>query len=146
MAEFAYWASTLTGILLFFYGALVIKAYWPRLNKKQTKAVRTLAFAIALAFAAAMVNTVYWQIVGQWFLQIGWVSVQDFRLIGSLLDPIFKGLAAYAGYLHLKALYENLDEREKKHWKIHLMPWYPNRPGLCKNLLGDRNGLNPNPK
>lgn len=126
----AYYLSTGSGLLLLILSVLVCLAYYQK--SYANKAVKTLSIAIILGFLFVALNTLYWQVLGQYVLSRDIVSVETFRIMGSFLDLIFKGGSALAAYLHLKSLYYGLGEGEKKHWTPLTMPFYPNKLNTLK--------------
>lgn len=121
------WVSFASGTALLSVGALVMIAYRPRRGWWHTPH-GTLGMAIFLGFLAAVTNTAYWQVFGQWaveFLHV--MTVQQLRAAGDWIDLIVKGGAAVAGVLHLRALRLQLSPEEQKRWRGIEMPWYPAR-------------------
>ena len=125
--------SLFSGALLLFFSVLVMIAYSPK--SKRSKPESTLALAIFLGFMAAAFNTLYWQVFGQIAVMIDLISVKNLRMIGDILDLVFKGGAAYAGYLHLRALQLSLPSNERKYWSVLEMPFYPQKMLCLKNGL-----------
>lgn len=136
------WVSFLSGTALLFCGGLAMVAYRPRRDWWQSPS-GTLGMAIFLGFLAAVVNTLYWQVFGQWAVEfIGFMSVETLRSVGDWMDLIVKGGAAVAGVLHLRALRLQLPLDERKRWRGVEMPWYPARRWclvkLCAGLKKER--------
>lgn len=125
--------SFLAGTALLISAILVIIAYRPA-NWSLRDAPGTLAMAIALGFAASASNTLYWQVFGQPAVTYGWLTVAEIRAIGDFADVLFKGGAAIAGLLHLRALLLALPESERGNWSAIEMPFYPNRRACLKAL------------
>jgi hypothetical protein len=122
------WTSFFSGIALMVFGGLVMIAYRPKEARNAPE--KTLAFAIFLGFAAHAGNTVYWQVLGQPAVQLGWMTVPQLRFYGDWLDLLFKGGGALAAYMHLRALWLSLPENEKRQWQVLEMAFYPHRM-LC---------------
>lgn len=121
------WVSFLSGIALLVSGFLVMVAYRPRRGWWMTPH-GTLGMAIFLGFFAAVLNTVYWQVLGQWATELfPLVTVDDWRRWGDWIDLIVKGGAAVAGVMHLRALRLQLPDDERGQWRGIEMPWYPAR-------------------
>lgn len=98
------WLSFLSGFSLLIIGSCVMIVYWPRKGWRNSSA-GLLGMAIWLGFFAAVLNTLYWQVMGQStveFLHL-W-SIHDLRFWGDYVDVLVKGGAAFAGLLHLMAL------------------------------------------
>jgi hypothetical protein len=127
------WISWFSGVALLFFGFLVLWAYRP-----QSWAVReapgALQAAIFLGFLASVGNTVFWQVIGQPIVNFGLMNVDQYRALGDWLDFVFKGGAAYAAWLHLKALHMSLPPKERSAWGVLEMAFYPKRR-LCLRLL-----------
>lgn len=119
------WISFGAGTALLVMSFLVLVAYRP--SRHRTTPERTLAAAIVLGFIAAAGNTLYWQVLGQPLVVYGWITVDTLRFIGDYLDLVFKGGAALAGYLHLRALWFCLPDAERRVWLVVEMPFYPRR-------------------
>jgi len=136
------WVSFLSGSFLLVMGALVMVAYRPRREWWKTPH-GTLSMAIFLGFLAAVTNTTYWQVFGQWAVEfLGVMSVTQLRAAGDWIDLIVKGGAGVAGVLHLRALRLQLPEDERDQWMGVEMPWYPARRWclvkLCAGLKKER--------
>lgn len=136
------WVSFLSGLFLLVMGALVMLAYRPGRDWWRT-AHGTLGMAIFLGFLAAVTNTAYWQVWGQWAVEfLGIMSVTQLRAAGDWIDLIVKGGAGVAGVLHLRALRLQLSLDEQSHWRGIEMPWYPARRWclvkLCAGLKKER--------
>jgi|DEB0MinimDraft_4_1074332.scaffolds.fasta_scaffold17678_2 hypothetical protein len=136
------WVSFLSGSFLLVMGALVMVAYRPRREWWKTPH-GTLGMAIFLGFLAAVTNTAYWQVFGQWAVEfLGIMSVTQLRAFGDWIDLIVKGGAGVAGVLHLRALRLQLPEDERDQWMGVEMPWYPSRRWclvkLCAGLKKER--------
>ena len=127
------WISFTIGLALMGMSYLVFMAYRPR-RWNEAGGAGYLARAIAVAFLAAGLNTAYWQVFGQLGVQFGWVTVEWLRIWGDWVDLIVKGLAVYAGWLHLKALHEALPDHEKRGWDVLEMAFYPRRR-FCLRLM-----------
>lgn len=125
--------SWVSGLALLFVGSLVLWAYRPT-QWPQREASGVLQAAIFLGFLAAVFNTLFWQVLGQPAVNLGLVSVAQYRAIGDWLDAIFKGGAAVAAWLHLRALHMSLPEKERKSWGVLEMAFYPKRR-LCLRML-----------
>jgi hypothetical protein len=137
--------SSGAGLVLFIIGILVCKAYYPKLKYSENYPAYILSCAIVLGFGASVLNTFYWQILGAYLLNIGVLDLQSFQTVGRFLDLVFKGSAAVAGYLHLKALYIQLNETQKKKWTVLGMAFYPDRRSCVAKLFnyktkGDKSG------
>lgn len=127
--------SFVAGVALLFMSVLVMVAYWPSRNKTHAQpGAFYLGMAIWLGFLTAGLNTLFWQVIGQPAVRLGWISVADIRAIGDWVDLFVKGGAAYAGWLHLRAIYETLDDEEKSYWSVLEMAFYPRRRA-CLRLL-----------
>lgn len=129
--------SFTSGMALLVMGLLVMRAYWP--VKRPDRAAWFLAAAIFLGFTADVINTIYWQIlfkIAQWS---EW-ELSGWRTVGNYMDSIFKGGAALAGYLHLRALWLRLPLADRDVWHPVEMPWYPRRR-MCISLLSRKMGL-----
>ena len=133
MVNFGDWISFVSGVALMVMAAFVMKAYSPR-NWNDGSGSGYLAIAIWLSFAAALGNTLYWQVFAQPAVQYGLISVPTLRNVGDYFDVLFKGGGAVAGYLHLKALHAGLPTNERKVWGVLEMAFYPRRR-LCLRLL-----------
>lgn len=121
------WVSFLSGSFLLVMGALVMLAYRPRLHWWRS-AHGTLGAAIFLGFLAAVTNTAYWQVFGQWAVEfLGIMTAAQLRAAGNWIDLVVKGGAAVAAALHLRALRLQLPEDERAQWLGIEMPWYPAR-------------------
>lgn len=120
--------SFVSGMALLFLGSCVLWAYRPKLWPNND-ATLVLQAAIFLGFVAAVGNTLFWQVLGQPLVKYDLVSVSTLRGIGDYLDLVFKGGAAFAAYLHLKALHLSLSENQRKVWRVLEMPFYRNRKG-----------------
>ena len=120
------------GLALFVISILVMIAYQPGLFRD--KATSLLGWAIFLAFAADAVNAGYWQI-GVKLWGIAGFDRTGAGALGNYLDLIFKGLAAFAGWLHLKSLHERLPPEDKPRWTVLEMPWYPNQLKLFNAMM-----------
>lgn len=121
------WVSFASGSALLIVGTLVMIAYFPRRGWWHS-AHGTLGLAIFLGFFAAVTNTAYWQVFGQWAVEfLGILTVFQLRAVGDWIDLAVKGGAAVAGVLHLRALRLQLPEDERKDWWAIEMPWYPGR-------------------
>lgn len=136
------WVSFLSGSFLLVMGALVMLAYRPGRDWWRT-AHGTLGMAIFLGFLAAVTNTAYWQVWGQWAVEfLGIMSVTQLRAAGDWIDLIVKGGAGVAGVLHLRALRLQLSADEQAHWRGIEMPWYPARRWclvkLCAGMKKER--------
>ena len=105
------WLSFLSGVALMVSGCRVMWAYWPPRDWWKTRP-GLLAMAIFLGFFAAVFNTLYWQVWGQFAVEYvhAW-TVQTLRFWGDYTDVIAKGGAAVAAELHLWALRKK--EREE---------------------------------
>ena len=118
--------SLAAGILLFVICAMVIKVYWPRRGQPKDAAF-FLGLAIFVAFIAAAMNTAWWQIIvgslNYWQI----TEVGQLRPVGLWLDGILKGLAAFAGVLHLEAVRRQLPAKDRRLYHWFEMPWYPKR-------------------
>jgi len=118
-------------------GLLTIIAFWPRrfsLNSSSS----VLELAIFLSFIAAVANTIFWQVGGQILVTYGLVSVSELRAVGSWLDGLFKGLATFAAYLHLRALWLELDDEKRRQWGIFEMAFYPKRRWCLSRIAAAR--------
>jgi hypothetical protein len=136
------WVSFLSGSFLLVMGALVMVAYRPRSEWWKTPH-GTLGMAIFLGFLAAVTNTAYWQVFGQWAVEfLSVMSVTQLRAAGDWIDLIVKGGAGVAGVLHLRALRLQLPEDERDQWMGIEMPFYPARRWclvkLCAGLKKER--------
>lgn len=125
--------SFAVGAALLVMAYLVFMAYRPKRWGEENGA-GYLTRAIALAFLAAGINAAYWQVFGQIGVNMGWVTVAWLRGWGDWVDLVVKGLAVYAGWLHLKALHEALPDHEKLDWGVLEMSFYPRRR-FCLRLL-----------
>lgn len=125
--------SLISGAALACIALLVMRAYSPR-SWSGGDGANFLAIAIFLGFAAALGNTLtlYWQVFGQIAVNTGLISVRSLRFVGDILDGVFKGGAALAGYLHLKALHVTLTDNERARWGVLEMAFYPNRRRCLK--------------
>lgn len=123
MGDFISWAS---GVALLFFGSAVICAYRPR-GWPERDSAKILQAAIFFGFIAGVGNTLFWQVLGQPLVEWGVLSVAALRNVGDWLDLVFKGGAAFAAYLHLKALHLSLPSDEREHWAVLEMPFYPKR-------------------
>lgn len=125
--------SFTAGMFLLIVSLLVMKTYAPRRDWTRTpKGV--LGMAIFLGFAAAAVNTLWWQILGNTLPDLGIVSRENFRVAGLWLDGLFKGLAAVSAILHLVAIRMQLDEPDRSNYSWFEMPWYPKRRTCLQQL------------
>lgn len=114
------------GAVLLMMSLMVMLAYRPS-GTWSGRADQYLVAAIFLAFATDAANTLYWQVFGHVAVQNDLITVTTLRALGNWLDVLFKGGAALAGYLHLKALWVQLDEGERRKWVPLEMPWYPRK-------------------
>lgn len=121
------------GLTLLGVGIFVLIAYLPR-SFRLTSLTDTLGLAIFLGFLAVVGNTLYWQVFGQIVLHFNFISVERFRAVGNWLDVLFKGGAAFSGYLHLRALWLQLDKGNRKRWTVFEMAFYPHRRACLKTL------------
>lgn len=137
--------SLLAGVAVITMSLLVMKAY-PKHKRSEDMASNQLQTAIFWSFFAAMMNSIYWQFGGQLLVEFtGFVSVEMYREVGNWVDLAVKGLITWAGWLHLRALYYALPEKERRGWHIIDMPFYPNKLKLfsklgCGKPKGDDNG------
>lgn len=134
--------SFLSGTFLLVMGTLVLVAYWPSRGWWRS-AHGTLGAAVFLGFLAAVTNTAYWQVFGQFSVEfVGWLTIAQLRAVGDYVDLIVKGGAGVAGVLHLRALRLQLPLDEQLQWRGIEMPWYPARRWclvkLCKGLKKER--------
>jgi hypothetical protein len=127
--------SFASGVSLLFFGSLVLIAFRPR-RWSYHSGPGYLSRAIFLAALAAVSNTLYWQVLTQPAVASGFVTVYQVRNIGDWLDLLFKGGAAYALFLHLKAMHAQLPPEERRVWSALEMPFYPNRRKCLKLLFG----------
>lgn len=130
MADFLSWFS---GLALMFIGSLVMWAYRPA--RWPTGAAGWLQAAVFFGFAAAVLNTGYWQVLGHPLIAYNVLTVDGLRVLGDWLDVIFKGGGAYSAWMHLKALHMSLDEEEQRRWGVLEVAFYPKRR-LCLRLIG----------
>jgi len=127
------WISFLSGLALLLMSALVLIAYRP-FGSWAGRADQYLVLAIALGFAAAGANTLYWQVFGQYAVHFGIMTIETQRAAGDWLDLVFKGGHALSGYFHLKALQMQLAPDERRNWMVFEMPWYPRRRWCVRAL------------
>ena len=126
--------SFVAGMVLIFVSVLVMRAYWPL--KHLDSGPRLLSWAIFIAFFMAATNAAYWQVAVK---LLDWAGYDRalLREIGNYLDFGFKGGAAWAGWLHLKSIHENIeDPQERASWHVLEMPWYPDRR-KCLRMLSE---------
>ncbi|MGK7653140.1 hypothetical protein ACSQ76_12215 [Roseovarius sp. B08] len=121
--------SFFAGLALMFFGSLVLIAFWPRRSRRESGS-EVLSLAIFLAALAGVSNAFYWQVLTALILEFRLATIFEVRAFGKWLDLLFKGGAAYAMFLHLKALRAQLSPNERKKWSVLEMPFYPNRR-LC---------------
>lgn len=120
-------ASFLSGAALLITSVLVMVAYRPSRGWFHTPH-GTLGVAIFLGFLSAAANTAYWQVYGQIAVEfLGIITAEQLRSTGDWVDLAVKGSAATAAMLHLRALWLQLPEEERGHWRVWEMPWYPAR-------------------
>ena len=129
--------SFTAGVALLFFGLLAVRAFWPR-NFSWRASSSILETAIFLSFIAAVANTLYWQVFGQIAVQAGLLTVFQLRSVGDWLDGLFKGSAALAAYLHLRALWLELDASERRRWTILEMAYYPKRRWCLSRIAAAR--------
>lgn len=124
--------SWVAGLSLMVAGLLVMWAYRPQ--QWPSGGAGWLQAAIFMGFAAAVGNTAFWQVIGQPAVSSGLVEVGALRAVGDWLDLVFKGGAAFAGWMHLKALHLSLNEEERDDWGVLEIAFYPQRR-LCLKAL-----------
>ena len=122
------------GLALVFISVLVVRAYWP--PRYDDASARWLGAAIILGFLASGFNALYWQVWSNISLMLDLTSVQSLRGVGDFLDLAFKGGAAVAGWMHLKAIHSGIPEQDRKSWSVWEMPWYPDRRRCLRRLFG----------
>ena len=124
--------SWLAGASLVCVGLLVMWAYrpmkWPRGGPGWLQA------AIFLAFFSAVANTMFWQVYGHIAVANDLWTVDRLRDVGDWLDILFKGGAAFAGWMHLKALHTTLEPEERGKWGVFEIAFYPKRM-LCLRTI-----------
>lgn len=119
--------SFLSGVALMVMGVLVMRAYLPGAGWHRT-GQGVLGAAIFISFLVAVLNTLYWQVFGQVAVEfLGIMTVAQLRAVGDWVDLVVKGGAAWAAYLHLKAMWMRLPDEERARWRVIEMPWYPAR-------------------
>ena len=121
------------GLALVVISCLVIRAYWP--PRYEAPSAKWLGWAIIFAFAAAGLNALYWQVWGTLSLYLGLGSVGSLRDAGDFFDLVFKGGAAVAGWMHLKALHMGVKPEVRSSWSVWEMPWYPQRRACISTIM-----------
>ena len=130
-----FWGSAISGVVLLFMCVLGLRGFLGRAISAKDPASRMLARAIVCGFAAAGLNTLYWQVGGQLMIAGGITTVPGVRLVGSYLDIIFKGGGALAVYLHLAAWRLSLPPQERRRWSVFAMAFYPRGEGFLARAL-----------
>ena len=125
--------SFVAGVALVVISFLVIRAYWP--PRYEAPSAQWLGFAIIVGFVAAGFNALYWQVWGTLSIYFGIGSVSSLRGVGDFFDLFFKGGAAIAGYMHLKAIHAGIGQPERRDWSVWEMPWYPQRRACVRAIL-----------
>lgn len=125
--------SLSSGAALFVVSLLVVRAYFTGFARPRSPE-DFLALAIMLGFVFHALNTLYWQVFGNFAVRYEWVTVAFLRDVGDYLDILFKGGAAFAGYLHLRAIQERLPKEDRGAWHWYEVPWYPKRR-KCLDLI-----------
>ena len=126
--------SFVAGLALVVISCLVIRAYWP--PRYEAPSAQWLGFAIIVGFMAAGFNALYWQVWGTLSLYLGFGTVGSLRGLGGFFDLFFKGGAALAGYMHLKAIHTGIDSKQRSDWSVWEMPWYPQRRACIRFIIG----------
>lgn len=135
MVSISYWGSFLAGIVLLVTCLFGIRAFAPRMARAEHPAPRMLAAAIVMGFAGGALNTLYWQIWGQWALAEGWTTLPVLRFWGGFLDVPLKLSVAAAVLMHLAAWRRSLPSSERQKWSLLGMAFYPRRTGFFVRAL-----------
>lgn len=130
-----FWGAWAVGVILMVMSVLGVRGFLPRAFNGETRAIRMFGLALTLGFLAAGLNTLYWQVFTNLVLHYQLIELADLRRLGGFLDMGFKGLAAFAIYLHLAAWRESLPDAERRRWGVLAMAFYPNRTGFIAMVL-----------
>lgn len=98
-AEFV---SFIAGCWLLAVCIIVMIEYYPR-RWRRLSPPEMLTLGIFIGFAANGLNTAWWQILNTINLDFNILPPDTFTRIGRYADVVFKGGAALAGMIHLKA-------------------------------------------
>lgn len=122
-------------MLLGFWG---VWSFWPKSVSVDhpNYGAYVLVKAIWIGFIGAMLNVLYWRVLGDavhFYAPSMWES---YRAFGSLYgDILWKGLGAYAVWLHFYARYMSIPTDERKLWHPLAMGSYPDQTGLAYKML-----------
>lgn len=81
---------------------IVMIEYYPK-RWRRLSPPEMLTLGIFIGFAANGLNTAWWQILNTVNADFGFVPQDTFNRVGRYADVVFKGGAAAAGMIHLRA-------------------------------------------
>lgn len=125
--------SFLSGVVVVIMSLMVVRAYWSRMSGDRDPAFY-LAVAIVAGFISTAIDAGWWQIVVNLYVIMGGDNFYLVREAGLWLDLVMKALAAWAAYMHLKALQKSLSPEEQKGSYWFDMPWHPRKFRVCEAL------------
>jgi hypothetical protein len=113
-------------------------SFWPQRVERghANHGAYTLITAIWLGFLGAVLNVLYWRVLGDQVARHTPEYWEAYREFGNTYgDIVWKGLGAFAIWQHFYARYMSIPEDERDDWHPLTMGGYPDRTMLSNRML-----------
>lgn len=121
-----YVTGYLVSLVLVFFAAIGLVAFYPKKSTRGNTASAWLILAIWLGFLSVGVNAFYWRVFGDIALYTGLVSYTDLQYYGrNYMEVSWRGIGAVAIYLHFYARWKAIPFEEQGKWSPLIMGFYP---------------------